>query len=157
MKKTERKRIQKILQPHIDICEDFIDYMLTFSSTDMLLKNETIKIDSGKWKSWHDDTAKLGIWLCDMAFKFNLCLNSDDMKTFGDGRISNKNKILTTRIYPSAADSDLIYETYLLIIEALKYSKQRRSTCGYYMQPFDSVTLCLRAQVINEKLYELII
>lgn len=52
MKITDKKRLQNILQPSIDLGEDFIDYMVPLSSTEKLMKGKTF--DNRRLKAFRD-------------------------------------------------------------------------------------------------------
>lgn len=156
MRKVDAKKLYKLIEQHCDDSENYgIDKLQV--SIKETLEGGIKPLDIKEVKAWFMNVGVIGHFIDSVLFKSNICLHSDDIKTFGRGHIPSKSVPKAFKIKLSQKDKDDLYGLHCLIRDYTKevrgfvhtYPDSNHLTCGVH----NITSLSCYAMEIPQKFY----
>lgn len=146
MRKVDAKRLYKLIEKHCEDSENYGSEKLNVSINETLeggLKPLNLK----EVKAWFMNVGVIGHFIDAVLFKSNFCLNSDDIKTFGNGHIPTKSVPKAIKIKLSDKDK---HDLHTLHGEIKERTKEVR---GFIHTYYDNTLTCGVHNVTSFSIY----
>lgn len=142
MRKDDAKKLYSALEPHIELLQEYGLSQEIQVSNKELIQGGIKPLDHKKLKAWFLSLAILGHYIEQVCFqnRNNLCLNSDNIRTLGNGIVSRKQLPEVVKVKLSKADKEKLYQLHEKIKKASNeareaihtYEGSTHITCSYY-------------------------
>jgi hypothetical protein len=158
VRKTDAKRLYKLIEQHCNDSEDYGANQLQVSIKETL--DGGIKpLNTKDVKAWFLNVCVIGHFIDAVLFKSNLCVNSDNLTTFGRGHIPTKLVPKAFKIKLSDNDKNELYMLHCEIKERTKevrgfihtYPGSNDITCGVH----NITSFSCYAMEIPQKFYDI--